>query len=592
MPEIIRNINDIYRFTLIFPTLGTVQVTPQNEQVTWAFEKLDDAFFYRMELQNDLLFEDKVNQAIKDFTKLYEHDRSKFSCEPVELIVERKCGEVWSEWYKGDLHVVDGDWNPDACEVQIKPRTIDAWSCIENNYKKEINLFERISDRKSLTTILARIERKTCYLAFQQQAQVLLPNAPNSNCLGNPVPMDWSVEKQDFTTYYNGFIAWIHTTWIREIYEYGNQYGPPAGSGWTDRGNGVYTRQIPTTLVDSSIEEITYNSVLLTQQIDTYEPVFPLYGAIDNGLRLRTVIDKLFENCTEVVRSDFYGLNPDGTAPDNEPYQKAAEEAQDLYAYQITDIKDIDASENATNFPMSKEKLINNLRIIHNVHPGIGDDGNFRLEHISYWEGKLMLDLTAAGVVDYIKGSYKYKYEKLDLPKKETWMWLDSTPDTDFKGVPIIYDSCFNEDKNSNEKTYSADYTVTDIVNLRRNVEAASNDGMALIAGDGSGLIRRDTGLLSGLVKLNASLSFANLLYNYHRWERPQMSGRMNNNDEIFETKMHTRKQDPVSVPICCEDALAFDPKDKVKTQMGWGVIETATLTDPEGELELNIRHQ
>lgn len=590
----LQNIHNIYRFTVTFPAYGDIEVKPANSTLEWIWEPVEDIFYYRKTLKTQLVFINDKSKDLSDFDKFYEHDRSRDKCEVLPIRIEKKCADAWQVTYTGELYIVDGDFDVDKCTLKIIPRTLDLWTCYEKRKDTEINLFDKIRDRKTLTWLLARIERKTCYSAWNLNHGLNIPSGLNASCLnGTPLDGDWQPERHEWAFFVNGGVEHIYTTWIREIYEGGNQYGPPSGTGWTDRGNGVYTREIPTRLINSEVYDDfvlgSGGSIPNIVHVDTYEYIFPEAG-IDNGLRFNTVIKEILGQCRHTVRSDFYGVNPDNTAPDNEPYQNALEDCKRLYAYQITDIKLIEASNNATNFPFTLNQLLNSVRVTHNVYAGIDVNGNIRLEHITYWLRVYRQDLTKPELLPYLRGTHSYKYEKDDLPKKEVWKWMEETTDRDFKGMPVNYGTCYNSDK-PDEKEHKANYLVTDIVHLRRNIEAYPDEGMVLIAATENGLVSRTDCLISSTNKLNGSLSFGNLLYRYHRWYRPQRMGNMNGTDEEFYLLLPTRNQKEIILPLCCEDLDAFNPTEWIKTQLGWGRVAKATLKDPGGKLTLETKH-
>lgn len=77
----------------------------------------------------------------------------------------------------------------------------------------------------------------------------------------------------------------------------------------------------------------------------------------------------------------------------------------------------------------------------------------------------------------------------------------------------------------------------------------------------------------------------------YHRWNRPQQYGTMNDQISKFYSYKRTRKQEPIQIQLCCSDYTTFDPKDLVKTQLGWGEILSAKYSEPSEVLTVELLH-
>lgn len=142
--------------------------------------------------------------------------------------------------------------------------------------------------------------------------------------------------------------------------------------------------------------------------------------------------------------------------------------------------------------------------------------------------------------------------------------------------------------KNERDKTHQLDTLYTDVSYLLSGKDT-SNDGIVIVAAP-DGYIFSEVNRWSFKVNLNGHLSFPNLLYNYHQYHRPQKKGFINGRETVFKSIKRTRKQ-TIVIPFACCDILQFRPQGLVKTQLGWGEIESATYDDPNQILTLNLLH-
>ena len=133
-------------------------------------------------------------------------------------------------------------------------------------------------------------------------------------------------------------------------------------------------------------------------------------------------------------------------------------------------------------------------------------------------------------------------------------------------------------------------YLTTDIASIAADPDNAQDEGMVWLLIDEDDYMVRDTGALTGTPKLNAGLSIANLLRDFHTIGRPQRIGKLNGEDTVFVADP-VRTQAEIILPICCADINEFNPNDKIKTQLGWGEVESAELVEPIGKLTLNLKH-
>lgn len=567
-----------YRFFISYPDEGQVQVYPVNRTLEFQWSRDDEFRYYRKELSTSLVFTNDQRNNVNDFDAIYGHDRNLDSCEPLPLQIQRYCNDEWILFFEGELHVVDMDFNPEACRVECPVRTVDEWTCVLDNMKEEVNVL-RNTDSVNAKVIKGQYERITITCGDLVSCSGAIEDPLTSGLSGNQIV---TIEPSDqWTLEYHFGQQGVSTTrkesrYVREIL---NSTSSP-GIGWTEVDNNFWARPVDTVLDFERREGVEYEI--------SYNLLFP-DEQLNHGRRLKDVINELFKECDETIISDFYGINSDGTAPSNEFYERAEAEAQNIIVYQKTDIKRVGADQRAIRLPLTIEALFNHIKLVHNVYPFFDDNGNLRLEHLSYRDNTYMLDLTQDSLKKYIRGKHQYSYDVDTLPKKERWRWMDDFVDIDFSGRPITYSGCFTS-RDNDEVDFAMNYLTTDLVSIRSNPDVAEDDGMVWVACDSDNFVLFDEGFISGEIKINAPLALSNLIPNYHTVGRPQTLGNVNGEATQL-IAQPVREQPSIKVKLCCEDIATFDPRDKVKTQLGWGRVEDAILVVPYGSLELNLKH-
>ena len=303
-----------------------------------------------------------------------------------------------------------------------------------------------------------------------------------------------------------------------------------------------------------------------------------------------------FEDCGITLKSDFFNINADSTAPDNGAYTYAQNYLQELVFLQASDVVRADNEEfkNATRFNITFEKFWNNIK---HLNLQMIDEGNnvLRVEHISYSEENLMLDLTQPKFEKHMVGKSEYSYEQSNIPRKEVFSFKYATgvEAYDFDDAFIDYDSnCSNED----EKKYTMAETITNIGYLYSN-SSIENDidkmkGVMCIVSTNSGSINNSTGAITGVSVLNAAMSFANIIQALWLWKRPLMSGNMNGRVTQFLSSTRNKKQTAIQIPMIKSDYFElFKPQDLVRTVIGWGEPVAVKYETPQDILELELNH-
>lgn len=229
----------------------------------------------------------------------------------------------------------------------------------------------------------------------------------------------------------------------------------------------------------------------------------------------------------------------------------------DLLISQKSDIIDPNASNPATIGIVTLKKLLDWFREVFEVYWDIVDIGGntvIRLEHFDFYASQQStIDLSASSpYIEYILAKEKYEHLKLTIPQRETFEFVDSGG-IDFLGKPIEYNSlCAQEDK---EENHAPEDLSTD-VDYILNSPNLKLEGFVMLATDyisGIYQLNYEPGLITGLSFTNAHLSWANLHYNYHRYNRYLSFGILNGNPTTFFSWKPNIKQAVLDLPLCCE---------------------------------------
>jgi len=272
-----------------------------------------------------------------------------------------------------------------------------------------------------------------------------------------------------------------------------------------------------------------------------------------------------------------------------------------LMIAQKSDTIDPDASQQATKGMLSFNELMEILYNMFNVFWYIDSAGDFRIEHASYFAKSLgAIDLTNIAYINkytqnlWIFRTNKYSFTKDKMPGLERWTFMEQHYE-DFIGEPITYDRILSNTRIEQiEKEYRILNVTTDIMYIYQvgltNLDGPiSTDGFTIMQtylDTGVYYLENEAGILSGVSLPNNHLSVANLHDRYWRHERVLILGKMNKQDEIFDSAIRTKKQIPIEFPLCCD---TFDELKLIKTQIGNGEIISAKFYLLTGMIEIEL---
>lgn len=630
-------IRDQFIFTVITPD-ETFIAKPINDRLEWSWSWVDG--FPRLSLDTRLVFADSKQNGSTDFSKLYIYERAKKRCEKIYVEIQRVYKGQAVLFFEGFFRMTDCNWDFSLkrCEAEVQP--LDPYTCIVENWDKRFNPID-YADPVHLDAYIGERRVETCRRSFYVN-QLLSPRYPDHApyLIADDCPFvevaTYVRSRREFIRYnrdgtifdrgqpprggarggqtptvrdpndprggrgpgpgripvrtsdhmfrgpeFMPYQYFIETDWAFDYVE-GAQ---PPGDGWVPYDNGWARPSISHTYTNDDGERVT-------------EPMFS--EGIDGAYRLNDVIQGVInEYCNAVVESNFYGIDPDSTNPNNKYYESAIEEMRELYIVPKSEIINYGASVRASEiFDRRKEKtytlkdFLDDLRTLHNVELRWDNDaGIFRIEHESYFKHTYRIDLTQDIYNPYLRGNFKYEYFKPKMPKSESWDFQEET-DADFDTSEITYNNCLFE--SDTKEVYS-------LVGVVNNIEALyidgfkedrshSLDGIAIVSATDK-VVDIGQGEISSMFRLNASQSFPSLIQKYHTFKRPQLEGEWNDIVLYFDNAYEIREiENTVRIPL--QDIEKMNIDDYVKTQLNWGIIETMELVCPENHLKIKTHHK
>lgn len=218
------------------------------------------------------------------------------------------------------------------------------------------------------------------------------------------------------------------------------------------------------------------------------------------------------------------------------------------------------------------------------------ENGVVRIEHISWFNRVVAYDLTDSFYHKYSVGKNIYSYDKIKAPKFERFKWQQALY-LDFVGSEISYSgTCTTTEESQMVSNRGVGFIITDLQQIVLNPNNFSRDGFALLCNNSSYILQHEEGQISGISQPNGHLSWANLHYNYHRYDRVLLNGMMNLQQTIFLSARRFKKQNDVTFPFCCTDELNT-LEDLITTLVGNGVIDSAEHDLKSDTLKVTLLH-
>lgn len=550
----------------------------------------------------DLLFEDtrerdqifhrrNCRTEFSLFGAGYDTIKALFNADPCEEILFH-LKYNGAEKFKGNINLKKAKHDDDICNIKFTPVINDANTCIFQNWEEEKNMFN-FGSEVIAETFLGTVTSITCG-PVNQASSIEINGFYELNvnaCLsGNDAAYTMlRAYNEEITpgSSYDHYATFVTEQVVTACS--GGSPVPPPGDGWV-----LLIDNCPTDATYGRPVQVNYLGELSATTGKNWDNQYEVVGGknseYDNARLFSDIIEGLLTPCSYTVVSDFFNINPDASAPSNDAYTASAA-LHTMFVYQKSDIKRPNDSNPATVGNLTLRDMLKWLREMFNVYWRI-EGTDFRLEHISYFEGANGEDLTSTQP-SVVSKRNQFTTDNDKLVPRESFSWMDPTTDADFHGLDIIYpSSCTDPELEPNKP--SLDRVFTDLGRVDSLPDSVSDEGFFFMATDedsGTYYINREFGEISGLVKPNAHLSWANLHENYLTWGRMQASGTLNNVSQTFNSYKRSKRQQSLPVQISVDDFFALDLTDKFNTELGWGEIDKGTFSAAQCRYNVELLH-
>ncbi len=549
---------DKYRYFITYNAVDR-QVFPIGlDKVEYDYEQPDDCTFFRKLLSGSLTFINRKVDNNTDFDYFYEIELAA-PCDTISFRIEALCDGLWTVDWTGRFSTGKGKFDLNKCEFTVKAEVVDRYTCVLDYWETELNVLSGAT-RYSATSTIGTVHTLEHFETIENGVtQFSLCQIDNVGIACVAV---------DFSEWC--FIADESTV---DIWDDG------AGNIREDRYS-VYRREQITTACTGSVcpDDCTPPIVGEWTVLDCNCPTDCEWwrcnsheAEYDRLMRVDEIIERFLEeaDCELTYRSIFFNRNPDTSDPVyiNDTaggtlnyWTGLATRINHLMLSQKTDIKFPNATDPAVTGMWTLRALLRDLFLMFKATWDIDDDGNFKIEHISYFPRTAStIDLSDAAVdFERFKKMEVYEHRDTEIPEREEFHWMDEvgTAGTFFKGVPIIYNSvCATKGK---IQDWSVEDITTDLEMISTFTNDIDDDGFVMlhcVEVGGDYYIDTDSG------RTNGHLSWTRLHENYHKIDRYLPTGNMNGvPNTVFDLPKPNVKQVVLSVRVCCGDV--FDPQN------------------------------
>jgi hypothetical protein len=562
--------------------------------------KENERIFFRRKLKNKITLRNDASTGFMEYDLIKEIEQTDF-CKQLYFFIYCKGVERWA----GVFSVTDCEFDQDRCNVTFLPDVYDIYSCILDRADVKKNIL-------SVSPIISTTADLSNTTSLEFKIHITTPQdfwiMDGHETPGDPDPTGtwWSFQIQfDPPVRYQIF--------AREVLIL-----PCVGGacqsivGWIEEEDNCSTSENCKFVRDAStayaidLDSVTHSCTGGTPDPPISTPPFAPWqlayagcgqtiifniwvSAKSTVLRTYTrnrlmfdVLEFLIEDCELSYKTEFF--------TDSVNYVTGlANKLKHLTFSQKSDIKNFLSTEQAWKGDMSFNDFMLCLGIF-NLKWFINSDGEIQIEHVSWFNRILGLDLTESKYENFIRSKSKYKYNKIAMPKYEEFAFMEAG-NVDFIGVPIEYESaCVNEKEGENKKDFQVNILTTDLLQIFNSPQDISNDGFVMLQNeyDGSYTVGVEAGILTGNNIVNGHLSWANLHENYWKYDRVLLEGNMNDTLTTFLSKQRQKQQVELEIPYCCEEE--FDPLTEfVRTPLGDGEVVTMTEDLKNDTLKLTL---
>lgn len=588
----------------------TRRIYPVQDDAPIQYVATDEEIFFRLRIKNDLKFQGE------DYQWLLAIENGPERCLPITVEVKRiRPGFSDLLVYSGTAFLNNATIDRSFCEIILKVEAEDNYTALYKIWERTKNvllgatkvcIYTNFKDTPVFISEITKIDTVESANVGPGGSGFLNPDFPDPD-------EGWKMYTDEVKiTNAALFFAERRTRWYRETTSaYPNYITPPPGGaspgGWQSYGDQVignnnftYYRDVDSILQTG--REVV-NTVLLGEDFgpfgqfpfDEYKRYYswiPLdHPQLCNGLDISEVLNSLLEGTGVTYRSNFFNINPDGSAPSNDAYNRHVYDR--VIVFQRTDILSAGASTPATIFNVTLKGFLEQLREQYDIR-FVMRGTELLIEHRSYHEGKLGIDMTLL-TPSPLPGKYVYTYDADSLPSREEW-YQDGeyASQTRFKRFTIDYldddlPNCITIPGGT--RTHTAGSSCNDVQSMVANPQDFATSGMVFVPTwefEGQTMIGADRGLLN----YQQTPSFlCSLLW---RNRRPFPQGLIispTNTGTVFIalSVQPIKKQVPISIHLRLLEN--FDPLKLQKTQMGWGEVIEAEYSLKSGVLTFTPLH-
>lgn len=600
-------LSDIYQFFIADNlTSGWHQLYPVNQTIEWRYANDNDLKIWQKELTTKLIVRDNAALNVDDYTFMKEVE-DMYTCEKREFLIKRKCGAgAFTDFFKGWWLANECIFNNDGCEITMQIKAKSVIDCLNKPEGEDIktigtgvefSLFgmlhqgegaenTTIATKEDFINHTASTNPTGTYVPGQYYRVVPDISAPDFG--GTPF---WTEDYRSYGGYgtpdrlYSHFIQIISDT------------APPNPGDWTNIG-GVWVRapyfyELGTWVYDDSGARFIYFGKTLQQSLHNEyrgraREVKP-HGVLLNDV-LEYFASELCDSMTVV--SEFFRINETGVFPNNEPYSliHGYLDDADFTLLHISDISHEFVDGMSSYLKVNPLVLLTDLMKLFNLVYWV-EGTELHIEHISYAAENRRMDFTTTSMVKYIRGLNAYSYNKDEMPREEFFSYVGKNTKEVFDMTVKYPQDCADAAKQDiiTEKLY-ADYAYA----WKYKYEIAKEgDDLALIF---ITLTRPDGTMLEieNDRQYNSTLGFARL-EKLHHYRRPFLSGEVHVSQNVYNRDFFSatpkKEQPQLTIPLCCEDVGRFEGDSYARTQLGWGAIYEATISEPTHTLTAKLRY-
>lgn len=574
---------------------GEQQLYPNFDDLIFTEEKDQDFGFYRRTVETALIFKGE------DFETLYAIEQSG-DCESYDIEI-RYDGDPY---YTGiaRFRTSNFKWNIDFCKVEVKLEPQDDYTCLTADWEAEFDFLASGSgiETHEVSLLTGVIENWFCeadsgdHPDYTQYVSDCLPSGDEAQ--GWTVVNHYAANKEIPAL---GYV--IVTSYQREAITVPCVSGVPSeppGDDWllavdncpTDA---KYVRAVKTVFNES--RSLDLGGPTSEPDAFFYQEYYDVVGrgfgggtlTADNAVRLHDILSS-FNPCPDLkIVSNLLNIDPEGPSPATAPYTDPR--THEILIWQKSDIVNAGATDNASSAIWTYLDVLRIINTLFDAQVRI-EGGNLRVEHSTYWEKDNGLDLTVNPYAPFIRGLHQYEYDSRNIPRRERWTFPEPVS-RDFLGGPINYQCYAREDLQ--EANYPIDRVNTDIAFITQNPDKIALDGFVVAEGYDTGsnnfvVVSRHVYPGTDL-QINAACSIPNLIDHFHRWNRPAITGELLGNNETFETALRRKKQIQLQFKLSAEDYLTLNPDNLMRSQMGWGQVESLSWSAKTCLVTVQLMH-